>query len=399
VIQTINNPSRCQVAPATLSLFPPDPCGESEWSGLSPRHINDALLASRLGDHIAGLTPPADHPGRGRLVEFDTSGTARGALRAARRRYHADPPHLRPSLRRPSSYVGLFTLCELLTLVSQLLAPIGRHPAWIAKPPEATNMATRFYLETDGELFPSSAARTADRCCDCKSNGKDSVTRCEFVTDGSSGIVPMLAFGATFARRPGLSGVLRSGRSIMTTLDFATDYVADGLSVIPIRPDGSKAPTIPWKEYQQRLPTREELKQWFADGRNGIAILAGRVSGNLEILDFDDGVTFEQWARRVRARGVDLLERLPRVSTPGGGSHLFYRLPCPPAGSRKLAEKCWTDPATGKRMRKTLVETRGEGGYVVAPGSPPECHPSGRPYLFVPGHWLPPVPLLGEARS
>jgi putative DNA primase/helicase len=152
--------------------------------------------------------------------------------------------------------------------------------------------------------------------------------------------------------------------------------------VIPIRPDGSKAPALyHWKKYQERLPTPAELEHWFGDGVCGIAILAGRVSGNLEILDFDDLDTYLQWAK---AR-ADLVDRLPQVATPGGGRHLYYRLPFPPQGNRKLAR--WPDG-------RTRVETRGEGGYVLAPGSPANCHSTGRPYLFVPNHALPPVPCL-----
>jgi len=34
---------------------------------------------------------------------------------------------------------------------------------------------------------------------------------------------------------------------------------------------------------------------------------------------------------------------------------------------------------------EVLIETRGEGGYVLAPGCPPECHPSGKPYTMAHG--------------
>jgi hypothetical protein len=40
-----------------------------------------------------------------------------------------------------------------------------------------------------------------------------------------------------------------------------------GLSTIPIKTDGSKAPAIPeWKPYQQRLPDERELREWFGNG-------------------------------------------------------------------------------------------------------------------------------------
>jgi len=43
------------------------------------------------------------------------------------------------------------------------------------------------------------------------------------------------------------------------------------------------------------------------------------------------------------------------------------------------------DEATGKPAQKVLVETRGQGGYFIAPPSPAACHPSGRLYVHVAG--------------
>ena len=74
----------------------------------------------------------------------------------------------------------------------------------------------------------------------------------------------------------------------------AERLVKSGLSVIPIRADGSKAPAITWKVFQARIATPEELHRWFRKG-NGLAAVAGKVSGNLEILDFDDPNLFDQW--------------------------------------------------------------------------------------------------------
>src|SRR5207237_857955 len=41
----------------------------------------------------------------------------------------------------------------------------------------------------------------------------------------------------------------------------------------------------------------------------------------------------------------------------------------------------------------TLIETRGEGGYALAPGSPAACHPSGRTYDHIAG---PPLTALAD---
>jgi hypothetical protein len=158
----------------------------------------------------------------------------------------------------------------------------------------------------------------------------------------------------------------------MTTLDHAERYRALGLSVIPVRPDGSKAPALDsWREYQRRLPTGEELLRWFGgDSPCGIAVVCGRVSGGLEVLDFETDAAYREWAVLVEAEVPGLLDTLPRARTPRGGRHVYLRTPNP-GGNRKLAR---AEDGT------TVIEVRGQGGYVLAPGSPSGCHPDGGVY-------------------
>lgn len=175
-------------------------------------------------------------------------------------------------------------------------------------------------------------------------------------------------------------------------LEIARAYVSAGLCVLPIRGDGSKKPSLPtWKEFQRRRPTPRELATWFHPGSPvGIAVVCGAVSGGLEVLDFDDGDVFLEWAALVGAEAPGLLPRLTQVRTPAGGRHVYYRCPGLVKGNRKLART-----AAGK----ALIETRGEGGYVLAPGCPPCCHPTGGVYEHVAGPALTAVPLLEKALS
>jgi hypothetical protein len=168
-----------------------------------------------------------------------------------------------------------------------------------------------------------------------------------------------------------------------SVLDTARGYVGGGLSVIPVRPDGTKAPAIAWKEYQARLPTDEELIAWFSTSKNGIAVICGAVSGGLEVIDFDSPEAFGAWAAKLNEREPGLLGRFPVVLTPSGGRHLYHRLRGPVEGNRKLA----VDDGG-----KVLIETRGEGGYVLAPGSPLTCHPSGNAYRHLSGPPLTQIP-------
>ena len=63
-------------------------------------------------------------------------------------------------------------------------------------------------------------------------------------------------------------------------------------------------------------------------------------------------------------------------------------------GNEKLACKPETDKETGKTKRKTVIETKGEGGYCLAPPSPAGCHPLNKCYRFVDGKDLTMVPTI-----
>lgn len=167
----------------------------------------------------------------------------------------------------------------------------------------------------------------------------------------------------------------------MTIHDVAVRYVAGGLCVIPIVCNGTKRPAIAsWSEFQERLPTPEELRQWFeANHHSALAIIAGAVSGRLEVIDFDRPGFYERWHELVDTRAPGLLKRLPHVRTPSGGLHVYLRSGVAVEGNLKLA---WVLDE-GKRV--IAIETRGEGGYVIAPGSSKEAHPDKKEYSHVKG--------------
>ena len=165
-------------------------------------------------------------------------------------------------------------------------------------------------------------------------------------------------------------------------LHFARQYVLAGFSIIPIRTDGSKAAAKPWKKYQIRVPNDNELRDWFGDRQvHGIALVGGAVSGNLEVLDIDDRSLVKPFEDALREHAPNLLDQLTRVKTPNG-RHYAYRHGGEVQGNQKLALDAPTE--TGGAA-KTLIETRGQGGYVVAPKSPKSCHPSGKRYVRIAG--------------
>lgn len=160
-----------------------------------------------------------------------------------------------------------------------------------------------------------------------------------------------------------------------------------GLTVVPPKENGTKAPDGPWKRYQSAPPDEAQIRTWYANGRLGLGVLCGAASGHLEMLELDHGGP-ELWkAFLARAEDQGLAELVDRVvagyaeRTPGGGVHLLYRCSTPVDGNLKLARSI--DPDTGEVL--VLFETRGEGGYVIlAPSSGP-VHPSGRAWELARG--------------
>ena len=151
----------------------------------------------------------------------------------------------------------------------------------------------------------------------------------------------------------------------------ANYYTKQGLSVIPI--GDNKRAIFPWTEYQSEIMDDATMKAQFSNPRSkNIAIIGGAVSGGLEIVDVDlkYDVSGTLW-ERLKSELGDLMELLYVVRTKSGGYHLYYR--CEEIeGNQKLAMR----HATKEELKETphakeivLIETRGEGGYVLAPPS------------------------------
>ena len=70
-------------------------------------------------------------------------------------------------------------------------------------------------------------------------------------------------------------------------MPIALRFLAQGISVVPVANDGSKRPKFAWERFQKELPIADELLMWFKDGVNGIGVVTGAVSGNLEMLELE----------------------------------------------------------------------------------------------------------------
>ena len=175
----------------------------------------------------------------------------------------------------------------------------------------------------------------------------------------------------------------------------------------------------------RKRASKAQLDEWFGRYDHGIALIGGRVSGNFEVLDFDIGGLYEEYAEFAAREGLgDLIESMPLIETPSGGRHLYYRCSEPVTGNQKLAYRLIAIPSeaqfgrkvgreyvtfggatypvvaqAGEKYAVTIgVETRGEGGYVLTVPSLAACHPTGKKYKLL-RHTPLEVPVItGEQR-
>lgn len=137
-----------------------------------------------------------------------------------------------------------------------------------------------------------------------------------------------------------------------------------GLSFFPL-PYGKKESTIAWKCYQERQPDDEEITSWFGNGsKHNVAVVCGKVSGNLVVLDCDSEERFYELALLITEK-LDINDILDftKVGKTGKGYHIYL----------------FTDePVQSVKFPK--LDIKGEGGYILAP---PSLHPNGQEYQFV----------------
>jgi len=150
--------------------------------------------------------------------------------------------------------------------------------------------------------------------------------------------------------------------NVLVTYEDAKRLVNQGFSVIPIKPR-DKVPAIPsWKEFQQRMPTDQELHEWFDPGDKNIAIVCGRISGGLVAVDSDDPSVLDFLING----GIGKFREKTLVVKTRKGYHCYFRV------SENLLQN--------RRFGNLKIDIKGEGGYVVAP---PSIHKEGDRYRFL----------------
>lgn len=168
--------------------------------------------------------------------------------------------------------------------------------------------------------------------------------------------------------------------------------LSENISLIPVRdkPETDKngrkyeaKSTYPWAAQQKKKLTEAQLwKQMEYRDTTAVAVVCGEVSGNLEIIDIDikykagiDALLFKS----IQSLYPDLYDKLRIHKSPSGGYHILYRIHNHEVpGSTKLAGRNTTHEereaqiAAGRKKpskEANFLETRGEGGYALAPPS------------------------------
>ena len=177
-----------------------------------------------------------------------------------------------------------------------------------------------------------------------------------------------------------------------TKLEFALEYLRAGLSITPT--DQHKKPTAgSWSDWQKKPMSEADATKHIREGF-GIALIAGMVSGGLECIDVDckydlTGKLWQSFSDALKALPNDLFSRLCIAQTQNKGYHVLYR--CETVGRNlKLANRPATQEEVDRKNKeiedwnfhnsdakpktlltlatmaaKTIIETRGEGGYFL----------------------------------
>ena len=165
-----------------------------------------------------------------------------------------------------------------------------------------------------------------------------------------------------------------------------------GLQFMPVR--SNKLPIIKGWQHSEEKHSLENCE--------AVGLVCGALSGNLEVVDVDlkydlTGKLFDNYKRLIHEIDPNLLKKLVIQKTKGGGYHILYR--CPTIGGNlKLANRPTTkeekdrtydetyraelkkstsdvkakeiaEKASKSDRVRVLLETRGEGGYIM-------CFPS-----------------------
>ena len=155
-------------------------------------------------------------------------------------------------------------------------------------------------------------------------------------------------------------------------LESALSYARRGWPVFPCQPRGKRPLTS--RGFKDAATDEGVIRGWWAKWPDAnIGVPTGSASGFV-VVDLDGGEGIESLAKILNSH--ELVQTVISL-TGGGGKHLLFLAPDPPLRN--------TQGALGRG-----VDTRGDGGYIIAP---PSIHASGDAYRWLPRHGPDDTPL------
>lgn len=125
-----------------------------------------------------------------------------------------------------------------------------------------------------------------------------------------------------------------------------------------------------WKKYQSYFQNADDINKHFeslsSQTKIGLAIICGKVSGNVECLDFDNKLNnadeiFNKWTNIKPVNDILKKNLFPIERTLSGGFHVWYK--CEFIQQNQKLAHITVDKIQNKI--ETIIETRGEGGYCI----------------------------------
>lgn len=129
-----------------------------------------------------------------------------------------------------------------------------------------------------------------------------------------------------------------------------------GISVVPLRLDGSKLPKIKWGDFQDRVMTDKEIIFHFSEC-GGIAAITGNIS-RLYCLDFDLKYQFETqdfWKAFMEKVPKNIRKKMLVNETKNKGKHIWMRTDFEDK-SRHYTRRACTIPELMKKYEQAILD-------------------------------------------
>jgi hypothetical protein len=171
----------------------------------------------------------------------------------------------------------------------------------------------------------------------------------------------------------------------------AHEYIDAGLCVLPASGAEKYPIGISWTNYSDKGISKDEFNGLLSQhsSSNGLCIITGKVSGYLEVIDFDnhDDAANERYERFKSSIDSALWSKLVIEQSQSGGYHIYYKAenigPNRPLAKLKIEDPHLLQRLIDKKTSQnpdfnqkkfdgviTTIETRAQGGLIVCDPTP-----------------------------